>query len=221
MKVKICGQTSVADCEMSLRCGADFLGVVVNVDWSARSRTVEEAAPIFEKFGDRTFLLTFNEPADENFIATVEKLNPYALQLTGQETPDDMAAVKEMTKKPVFKSIHLAPAGEGQDDHKSVIALMTKYQACGVDGFILDTATGGKFGGTGIKNDWTKAGVIAKSSSAPVFLAGGIDHKNVAAAIKTPGIYGVDLASGVEVAKGVKSEEKLIKLFGRIKQASK
>ena len=214
MKVKICGQTNLADCEMSIRLGADFLGVVVNVDWSTRSRTIVEATPIFEKFADRTFLLTFNEKVDESYRAMVKKLDPYALQLTGQETPGQVTAIKELTGKPLFKSIHLHPEDSGGDDDPTkVLELIKLYINAGADGFILDTATGGKYGGTGQKSDWEKAAVVIEAVDAPVFLAGGIGPDNVGKAITIPGVYGLDMASGVESSKGVKSEKKLQKLF--------
>lgn len=219
MKVKICGQTTLSDCEMSVRLGADFLGVVVNVGWSARSRTNEEAAPIFEKFADRTFLLTFNEKVGDGYAALVNKLDPYALQLTGQETLAQVAEVKKLTGKPVYKSVHLHPEDSFKDDPAKVIASIEAFIGAGADGFILDTATKGMFGGTGKKSDWELAAKITSAVSSPIFLAGGIDPDNVAKAIATPGIYGVDMASGVEVEKGVKSEEKLRKLFDVIGKA--
>ena len=218
MKIKICGQTNLADCEMSVRLGADFLGVVVNVEWSARSRTIDEATPIFKKFADKTFLLTFNEKVDESYRAMVKRLDPYALQLTGQETPGQVTAIKELTGKPLFKSIHLHPEDSGDyDDPAIVMELVKLYINAGADGFILDTASGGKYGGTGKKSDWKKAAAIIEAVYAPVFLAGGIGPDNVAKAIATPGVYGLDMASGVESSKGVKSEEKLQRLFEIIK----
>ena len=218
MKVKICGQTTLADCEMSVRAGADYLGVVVNVDWSTRSRTIDEAMPIFEKFSDKTFLLTFNEKVNESYEAMVKRLDPYALQLTGQERPDQVTAIKELTGKPVFKSIHLQPEGSGGDDDPAIVMELVKlYISAGADGFILDTASGGLYGGTGKKSNWEKAAVITEAIDAPVFLAGGIGPENVAKAITIPGVYGLDMASGVESSKGVKSEEKLQKLFNVIR----
>ena len=218
MKVKICGQTTLADCEMSVRAGADFLGVVVNVDWSARSRTLDEATPIFEKFSDRTFLLTFNEKVDESYEAMVKKLDPYALQLTGQETPAQVKATKKLTEKPLFKSIHLHPEDSGGDDDPAIVIELVKlYINAGADGFILDTASGGKYGGTGKKSNWEKAAMIIEAVDAPVFLAGGVSPDNVAKAITIPGVYGLDMASGVESSKGVKSEEMLQRLFNVIR----
>lgn len=46
-KAKICGTTNMEDAEMAAREGADFFGVVVEVDFSPRSLTIEAAKPLF------------------------------------------------------------------------------------------------------------------------------------------------------------------------------
>lgn len=218
MKVKICGQTSVNDCRMSVRFGADFLGVVHDVEWSKRSLDLAQARPIFEEFGQRAFLLTFDmDPA--RLAEAAAGLSPCALQLTGRETPENAARVREATGLPVYKSIHLSAEGQGNDRPEDIAARMRDYAAAGIDGFVLDTAARGMFGGTGVKSDWGVAVRIIEEAPAPVLLAGGINPDNVAVAVAVPGVYGIDLASGVESVPGVKSEEKLAALFHRIASA--
>jgi len=220
IKVKICGQTSVEGCDLSLKYGADYLGVVLNVPASPRSLTEEQAKPIFEKHGRRTFMLTCNAPADDGYFNLVKALNPCALQLTGKETWRTTRDIKRALGLPLFKSIHLPPAGEGEADLAQYIGVMEEYARAGmVNGFILDTAAGGLFGGTGKKSDWGLAAKIVAESPQPVYLAGGIGPDNVAEALKVPGILGIDLASGVEEKKGVKSEAKLAELFEKIRKS--
>ncbi|MGK7344351.1 MAG: phosphoribosylanthranilate isomerase [Candidatus Nitrospinota bacterium M3_3B_026] len=220
LKVKICGQTSIEGCEASVRHGADFLGVVLDVEWSPRSLSADAAMPIFERFRDRAFLLLFDRAAgDTGLLRDIEKLKPFALQLTGRETPQTAAEMKAETGARVFKSVHLRPAGEGEDDPAAILRLMEGYAAAGVDGFVLDTAAKGMFGGTGLRCDWDAAAKIVKEAPRPVFLAGGINPANAAEAAKVPGIYGIDLASGVESAPGVKSEEKIRALFETLRLA--
>lgn len=221
IKIKICGQTSLEDCEMSVRHGADFLGVVLDVPWSSRSLTVESAEPIFRKFGQITFLLLFNRALDDGILDAVKILKPYAIQLTGKETPETAGAIQQAAGIPVFKSIHLPPVGEGEADAGLLVAKMEEYDEAGVDGFVLDTSSGGMYGGTGKRSDWTTAAEVVRRTSLPVFLAGGINPNNVAEAVSVPGIYGVDLASGVEEVKGKKSEEKIKRLIQEINRAQK
>jgi phosphoribosylanthranilate isomerase len=217
VKVKLCGQTRLEDCRISVEAGADFLGVVYDVASSPRSLTEEAAAPIFAHFAARTFLLTCNRPVDEAFVAAVERLNPYALQLTGDESYAEVGRAREATARPVFKSIHLAPAGEGGAAAERLVAEMNRYREAGVDGFVLDTATKGMYGGTGMVNDWELAARLVAAVDAPIFIAGGIDPENVAEAAALPGVYGVDLASGIEAGrKGVKSHDKISRLFAAL-----
>jgi phosphoribosylanthranilate isomerase len=220
MKVKICGQTSVNDAAMSVDHGADFIGVVMDVDWSVRSLSVIDAQPIFDAHREKAFLLTFNMDTTHEMEMVIGRINPYAIQLTGQESFETVAFVKTVTDRLIFKSIHLYPAdGVKVNDPDVILRLMDEYHKAGADGFVLDTAVQGMYGGTGVKNDWALAAKIAKPAPGPVFLAGGINPENVAEALAVDGIYGIDLASGVESDKGVKSEEKLTALFEEINKA--
>jgi len=217
MKVKICGQTSAKDASMSLNHGADFIGAVMDVDWSQRSLNSKQAQPIFDAHREKAFVLTFNTDITPALEKTIESLDPYAIQLTGQETFENVAFIKTVTGRLVFKSIHLFPADSAKaDDSSTILKLMDEYSKAGADGFVLDTAVKGMYGGTGVRNDWKLAGEIARPAPGPVFLAGGINPENVAEALSVPYIYGIDLASGVESDKGVKSEEKLKALFEEI-----
>jgi len=216
IKVKICGQTSLADADMSIALGADFIGVVYQVEASIRSLEMEAARPIFEKHRDRAFLLTWNAPLEE-IVDAVMELDPYAIQLTGNETPEDLAALKDETGGVIYKSIHLPPAGgDTAETPDSILERMKLYVEAGADGFVLDTVAGGLYGGTGEQSDWELASQITASSPAPIFIAGGINPENVAQAAAMPGILGVDMASGVESEKGIKSKEKIEGLFAAL-----
>lgn len=217
VKVKICGQTSADDCRMSLDAGADYLGVVFEVEASPRSLDFDRAAPIFDAFRSRTFLLTLNRTADDPLVETIARLNPLALQLTGQEPPETVAQMKARTGAPVYKSIHLPPKGIGDEpDLDAMVATLKRYADAGADGFVLDTAARGLFGGTGVQSDWSVATALVARAPGPVFIAGGINPDNVAEAAAIPGVFGVDMASGVESGKGIKSRDKLAQLFARL-----
>jgi phosphoribosylanthranilate isomerase len=54
----------------------------------------------------------------------------------------------------------------------------------------------------------------------PVLVAGGLDPENVGAVIRRLRPAGVDVASGVESAPGIKTREKLERFFAAVKEAS-
>jgi phosphoribosylanthranilate isomerase len=73
-------------------------------------------------------------------------------------------------------------------------------------GFLLDAWQPQQHGGGGEIFDWQR---IPASVSETVILAGGLTPGNVASAINTVRPYAVDVSSGVETAKGIKSSEKI------------
>jgi phosphoribosylanthranilate isomerase len=218
-KVKICGQTRPEDIRFSFESGADFCGVVVEVASSPRSMTVEQAIPLFAGAASRTFALTAH--ADMALHARIaERLKPGFFQLTAAEPPEEVKTVRQRFGIPVFKSLHLPARGGDPGEVEKFLALMGEYLAVGCDGFVLDTLAPGMFGGSGKKSDWNLAGKILSATRAKTFIAGGISPHNAREAA-TLGAYGIDLASGVEIAPGVKSGEKITALFAALRGGGK
>jgi phosphoribosylanthranilate isomerase len=65
--------------------------------------------------------------------------------------------------------------------------------------------SGGHFGGSGRQFDWSRLPPAALRTR-PLILAGGLNPGNVGAAIRTAQPAAVDVSSGIEAARGVKSE---------------
>jgi phosphoribosylanthranilate isomerase len=72
---------------------------------------------------------------------------------------------------------------------------------------LVDAAAPNLYGGSGITTDWDAAAQIAQQY--PILLAGGLTPENVAEAIRTVQPWGVDVASGVESAPGIKDPGKM------------
>jgi len=217
VKIKICGQTRAEDIEYSFAKGADYCGVVVEVASSKRSMTLKEATPIFKQFNGRLIALTANANA-KLYDEIIKKLNPLAIQLTANETADDIENLKKLYGVKLFKSIHLPQAGVGEKGHEEFVEMIDTYQNAGTDAFILDTLVADMYGGSGKKSDWNIAGKILKISGANIFLAGGINQYNLEEAMELHP-YGIDLASGVETLPGVKSKKNIDELFAIFKVA--
>jgi phosphoribosylanthranilate isomerase len=214
IETKICGLTSIEDARLAEEAGADWLGVVVEVGYSRRSRTLAEAKAIFEAVSTSTVALLM-EPELDFLLRAQEELSPDAFQLVGEDSPDFIAKARGALPEEValWKSIHL-PAEAGMEfDLFALIERAREYEQASADRFVLDTrvTVGGQtaYGGTGQVADWELAAEVVRQVNLSVLLAGGLSPDNVAEAIQKVRPRGVDVASGVENEPGIKSPEKV------------
>jgi len=225
-KVKICGTTSVQDAEMAADGGADYLGVLVDVADSERSRTLDQAVAIAEASQIPVAVL-LSGMSVENIIHVAEVLNPFAVHLLGQMSFQEIRELKARLDCQLWTTLYL-PAGEHVEvDLDQLKELMQGHEQAGADLIILDTmslaADGSvsRYGGTGKVGDWDIARELVASTQTPVFLAGGINPHNVREAIRKVDPYGVDLATGVERWKCNRDPEKVERLMQEVRKASK
>ena len=225
-KAKICGTTSVADARLAADHGADFFGVVVEVGFSPRSLSIDEALPLFRSPPVPGVALVF-EMAPDRVRLVMEKLKPYAVQFLGRTDPSLLRELKqERPSVRLWQSIHLPESGApvAVDDF---VREFREYVEAGADALLFDTAVVSdgkmKFGGTGTTSDWDVVKELMKKvkSPVPVWLAGGIDPGNVGAALDAVDPYGIDLCSGVEASPGKKDPEKVRALMETIREKSK
>ena len=223
VKIKVCGITTVKDAHLVAEAGADYIGVIVGIDFSPRCLSLEQAYPICEQSTLPVVTLFFNWET-EQIQRVIAALHPHAVQLLGQESPSLVKALKGMADCELWKVIHLPPLGveevniaEHQDRVNSLVD-------AGIDAIVIDTVLGSseknrRYGGTGQVNDWAAARRLVEVIEVPVFLAGGINPGNVQQAIELAHPYGIDLSSGIEVAPGQKDPEKLRRLMLAIHRA--
>ena len=85
-----------------------------------------------------------------------------------------------------------------------------------VDKFLIDTPSQ-QFGGTGEVFDWS---YLNDLSEAKYLIAGGLNTQNVAQLLKThTHIDGIDIASGIEIDKGIKDPIKMKQMCAIVKGA--
>lgn len=221
-KVKICGTTSIHDACLAAEAGADYSGVLVDVNSSERSLTTSKAVEIASKSPIPTVLLLYNRTTSD-IQEAVSKIDPFAVQLLGQETPQQVEELKRVVNCQLWKSVYL-PAGSPENVDMSLVrSQMQAYREAGADFLLFDTVDTSieppRYGGTGKTCDWHVAAELIDESPLPVFFAGGIRPENVKAAIETIKPHGIDLCSGVEGEKGVKDKQKLERLMGQVKIA--
>jgi len=92
-----------------------------------------------------------------------------------------------------------------------------------VDAILLDSGNPHlqikELGGTGRRHDWKLSRKIVEAVEKPVFLAGGLNYKNVREAIETVQPFGLDLCSGVRT-DGKLDLTKLEKFFAEVEKTS-
>jgi phosphoribosylanthranilate isomerase len=129
------------------------------------------------------------------------------LQLQGAETPARVAELKARTGKAVMKVINVATR---EDAERGIAAY-----ASVADRLMFEPAGGVLPGGNAKVFDWT----ILRGLAVPLpwFLAGGLTPDNVAEAVRVTGAQTVDVSSGVESSRGVKSIELIRAFLDRVK----
>ena len=220
--VKICGITSIHDARLAADAGADYAGVLVDVAVSPRTRSIAQAVEIATESPIPTVLLLYNRTTSD-IQEAVAQIDPFAIQLLGQESPQQVEKLRRTVTCQLWKSVYL-PAGSPENvDMSTVRAEMQAYRDAGADFLLFDSVdlSGEKprYGGTGKTCDWNVAAELIAESPLPVFFAGGIRPENVKAAIETIRPHGIDLCSGVEASKGIKDPHKLEQLMEQVEQA--
>jgi phosphoribosylanthranilate isomerase len=197
VEVKICGITNTHDALAAVRAGADLLGFNF-YERSVRHIAPREAATIIAQVRKAQpavrciGVFVDAEPASIRELAAEVDLD--GVQLHGNEVPEDCRRLSGLR---VIKALRVHRDFEP--------AVVSNYDG---DTILLDTWHPGQFGGTGERFDWTVAANV-RARVERLILAGGLDARNVADAIRRVRPDGVDVCSGVEDAPGRKNAEKI------------
>jgi phosphoribosylanthranilate isomerase len=221
-KVKLCGTTSVEDRLIAEKAGADYFGVVLNVSYSPRSCTLDQAQEIFEDSAIPGVALLIDS-APDTVCRTADRLNPFALQLIGPAfAPDTVYWFRDRIKCQLWHSIHVRPKGEGPVDVSRLRQEIGWYKDAGADAVIVDTMVKKgdqeKLGGTGTTSDWEQIREVFRGPGIIRFLAGGINPDNAARAVEIVRPDGIDLASGVESTPGKRDPQLVAKLMKNLRR---
>lgn len=200
MQIKICGLTTAGDALAAAELGADLLGFNF-FPASARYITPEACADILQVLRDRGLAVRavgvfVNAPVAE-VVDVMQRCGLDLAQLHGDEPAETLAALGGRA----FRALRPASLAEAQ------AVLAGDRERVDPPALLVDACHPGQYGGTGRVADWDLAAALARR--APVLLAGGLKPENVAAAVAQVQPWGVDVASGVEAAPGVKDRAKM------------
>ncbi|MBZ4394311.1 phosphoribosylanthranilate isomerase [Myxococcus sp. AS-1-15] len=191
VRVKVCGVTRLEDARAAWDAGVDALGLNFYppspryLDLATAAKLARTRPPLGALIG------VFVNAAAEDIRRAVTECGLTAVQLHGDEPPEACSGFGV----PVIKALRV----RGADD----VARTRAYVGVGdVTGLLLDGAAPG-YGGGGVGFDWSLVAGVS-GSGVPVLVAGGLKPSNVAEAVRATRPYGVDVASGVESAPGIK-----------------
>jgi phosphoribosylanthranilate isomerase len=194
--VKICGITRHEDAELAASLGAWAIGFNF---WPGSKRRCDAAVAAGIARALRRKLEpvgVFVNPTLDEVARLVEGVGLTHVQLHGDEGPAFCTAVAQRTGARVIKALRIDSGAAIQD-----------AQRFHTDFHLLDAAAGSAYGGTGRTWDWALA--AQRHSQVPVILSGGLTPDNVADGIAAVRPWGVDVASGVESAPGIKDPAKV------------
>lgn len=201
-KVKVCGITNLEDALSSLFSTADAIGFVF---YKRSSRFIEplkarNISRILPKDILRAGVFVDEKAAKVKKIARLCKLD--ILQFHGKESAPYCAKFKGYKVVKAFKV-----------DKQLDISEALKYKTFG---YLFDTFSRTKAGGTGKKFNWNLLRNMDKISG-QVFLSGGLTSANVRRAINKLHPDWVDVSSSVESKPGKKSHKKVKQFIEAVK----
>ena len=214
-RIKICGLTREQDVDAAVAAGADAVGFVL-YDKSPRYVSVQRAAELARRLPPfvTPVLLVVNEDATKIRAYSAEM--PQALlQFHGDETPEQCLQATGHGKKPFLRAarIPLGPDAAAFD----LVKYSQNYSQA--QALLLDAHVDG-YGGGGKVFNWS---LLPPSVNAHLVLSGGLTPANVGDGIATLRprckTLAVDVSSGVEVSKGIKSAEKIQQFMAAVRAA--
>ncbi|WP_030387329.1 phosphoribosylanthranilate isomerase [Streptomyces sp. NRRL S-241] len=188
--VKICGLKTAHDVDVAVAAGADAVGFVFA---PGSPRTVDAAAAreLAARVPDGVLTVgVFRAQAVAEVRRFAEESGVRGVQLHGEEGPEDFAALR----------------AEGRTLLRATAEHVKRCGEYGEDLLLLDAPDPG----SGKPWNWGSADFTAPEGR--WLLAGGLNPGNVREAVEATGAWGVDVSSGVERERGVKSPD-LIRAF--------
>lgn len=201
---KVCGLTNIKDAQNAYENGA-FYGGLIFAEKSKRKIDLNKAKEIVN-CTPLNFVGVFQNQGLEFIQQIAHELKLCAVQLHGDENKEFIAELRQILEP----NIEIWQAISVDIEQNQPIQITENPK---VNKFILDSKNKAIQGGTGQSFDWN---LIPYEFKQKIILAGGINKQNIKQALQQ-NCLGLDLNSGVEIAPGVKDEDKLKNIFQIIK----
>jgi phosphoribosylanthranilate isomerase len=208
-QIKICCIQSIEEANLAIKYGAAAIGLVSEMPSGPgviSEDLIEKIAAAIPLSID-TFLLTSKTNADSIF-EQYRKCKTTTIQIVDRIKINVLLKLrKELPVVHLVQVIHVT-GEESITEAKNISEF--------VDALLLDSGNQKlkvkELGGTGRTHDWTISRQIRDAVSVPVYLAGGINARNVLDAVREVEPFGIDLCSSVR-ENGKLSEKRLEEFF--------
>lgn len=201
-RIKFCGMTRPQDVRLAVELGVDYIGLIFAR--SPRRLSIEQACELRALIPDSIGAVALvMDPGVEEVAAIVEHVRPDLLQFHGGES-DGFAAASGV---PFLKALPMGGTLQAE-------AAMQAYPSAW--GFVLDSHVPGGTGGSGKTFDWAR---YPRAAGRPCLLAGGLTADTVGNAVRSARPWGVDVASGIELAPGHKDPEAMQRFVQAVREA--
>ena len=205
LEIKLCGINDKYSMATALECKVEYIGLVFFKE-SPRNVSIELSKKLLENRNTFTKIVALTVNPDDDLISKIIiNIKPDFIQLHGNETPERCLKIKNQFNIPIIKGIGIKTREE--------LIIATREFEKHSDVLLLDAPSMSLPGGNGSKFNWN---ILKNYNYKKKWMpAGGLQSNNIHEAIKITNPTAVDISSGVEVQKGVKSP-KLIKDFVNI-----
>ena len=199
-KIKVCGLKHQSEVTCAADYGAKWYGMIFEKN-SPRYINYKQAEVLLNSTPNSIEPIAVTVNPSNSKVKNLNKLGFKYIQLHGNESINFCISLKKKFNLKIIKAISVRSLKD--------LEYANSYKNT-VDWILFDYKDDLLAGGTGKSFDWS---LLDKSSlNFSWILSGGLDYNNIEYALKSTKATAVDVSSGVEVKKGIKSTE-LMKEF--------
>ena len=207
-KIKVCGLKHPLEVKCAADYGANWYGMIFEKD-SPRFINYNQAEVLLNRTPDCIEPIAVTVNPSYSKVHDLNGLGFKFIQLHGNESTKFCVSLKKEFNLKIIKAISVKSLKdlEYANSYKNV-----------VDWILFDYKDDLLAGGSGKSFDWS---LLDKNTlNFNWILSGGLDYNNIELAIKTTRATAVDVSSGVEFKKGIKSTELIKKFCNKINNIS-
>lgn len=207
IRVKLCGFTNKTTIDVAINSGANLIGFIFHKN-SPRNVEPSKVGELINNLPNKIKkVAVFCNPDNQRIKEIIFYLKPDFLQLHGGETPERIWEIKNLFNIPIIKAIGIAD--------KNDLNQIKLYEEV-ADLLLFDTKIKDSFGGSGKVFDWKILQNLQTKKE--WFLSGGLNINNIEEALEITKAKMIDLSSGIEEIKGIKSAKLITNFMNKISE---